>query len=119
VYPQRILAGLVAASYVAFTLFVLYARHRGGALATCGCFGSPDTAATVLHAVVDAALAAAAAGVAVAAPTGTIVAVLGRQRFDGLPLLAAGLLTAALAYAVLSPLARLAALRHFDPAARP
>ncbi len=32
---------------------VAYARSRGGALASCGCFGTPDTPATLLHVVVD------------------------------------------------------------------
>jgi hypothetical protein len=69
-YPHAVVAALVAASYVAFAAFVLYARAQGGALATCGCFGSPDTPPTVLHAVIDACLAAGAIGLCVAAPAG-------------------------------------------------
>jgi hypothetical protein len=116
VYPHRLVASFIALSYVAFAAFVLYARARGGVLATCGCFGSRDTPPTILHAVIDAALAAGAVGLIVAAPTGTIVAVLAKQSFDGGPLLAASVVTAGLAFAVLSPLARLTALRHLDPA---
>jgi hypothetical protein len=114
-YPHQVLAALVAGSYLCFTVFVLYARARGGVLATCGCFGSPDTPPTVLHAVIDAALAAGGIGLVVAAPAGTIVGVLSAQRYDGLVLVAASAVTGFLAYAVLSPLARLTALRHFVP----
>jgi hypothetical protein len=42
VWPRPIVAGLVAASYLAFAAFVAYARAKGGALASCGCFGTPD-----------------------------------------------------------------------------
>jgi Methylamine utilisation protein MauE len=115
VFPTRILAALVAASYLAFAGFVLFARARGGVLATCGCFGSPDTPPTVPHAVVDLGLCAGGVGVAVAGASGTIATVLDHQPFDGVPLVAASVLTAGLAFAVLSPLARLNALRHFDP----
>jgi hypothetical protein len=34
---------LVAASYVAFTAFVLVALRRGAAIGTCGCFGRADS----------------------------------------------------------------------------
>lgn len=115
VVPDRTLAALVAASYLVFAGFVLYARARGGVLATCGCFGSPDTPPTVLHALVDLGLCAGGVGVAVAGFSGTIGAVLADQPYDGVPLVVASALTAGLAFAVLSPLARLTALRHFDP----
>ena len=46
---------LVAASYAAFTAFVLLARSRGGVLASCGCFGRADTPPTTTHVVVTAA----------------------------------------------------------------
>ena len=48
---------LVASSYVLFACVVAYARLRGGPLATCGCFGRPDTPATWLHVVLNLALA--------------------------------------------------------------
>jgi hypothetical protein len=116
VYPHRPIAVVVTFSYLAFAVFVLYARARGGSLATCGCFGSPDTPPTVLHALVDVALASGALGLVVASPAGTIVGVLEGQAFDGWPLVAASAVTGVLAFAVMSPLARLAALRHLDPA---
>lgn len=127
VFPITPLAALVAASYVAFAAFVLYARARGGPLATCGCFGSPDTPPTLTHAVVNLCLAAGAVGVAIGAgvATGagagagagvrTLAGVLSAQPYGGIPLLVASAVAAGLAFAVLSPLARLDALRHFDP----
>lgn len=115
VVPTRTLAALVAVSYLSFAGFVLYARAQGGVLATCGCFGSPDTPPTILHAVVDLGLCAGGVGVAVAGVSGTLVGVLARQPFDGAPLVVASILTAGLAFAVLSPLARLNALRQLNP----
>jgi len=115
VFPIRPLAALVAASYLAFAGFVLYARAKGGVLATCGCFGSPDTPPTVLHAVIDLGLCAGAVGIAIAGVSGTIGGVLAHQPYHAVPLVVASALTAGLTFAVLSPLARLTALRHFDP----
>ncbi len=110
-WPARLLAGAVALSFASFTVFVAVARARGGSLATCGCFGRPDTPPTADHLAVDAAAAAAAASVAAAGPSGSIVAVLARQWMHGWPLLAAAAVAAWLAYLVLVPLTRLAALR--------
>jgi hypothetical protein len=61
---------LVAVSYAAFTGFVVVALRRGGALASCGCFGRPDTPPTVVHAALTGGLAllAAAAAAAPVAP---------------------------------------------------
>jgi hypothetical protein len=111
VLPQRWVVASVAVSYLAFTCFVLVARAAGGSLATCGCFGSPDTPPTVIHAVVTLSLAGASAAVALAAPTGTVVSVLDSQSAHGIPLVAASAVVGLLAWAVLSPLARLTALR--------
>ena len=90
-----------------------YARWRGGPLATCGCFGRPDTPPTALHLVIDLALAAAAAVVAVDAPAqNTLGLQLAHQPWAGLPLLfvsAVGLWLTALA---LSALAALTAARR-------
>ena len=61
-------AVLVGASYVAFAVFVLSALVSGRPLATCGCFGEPDTPPTLVHVIINLALA----GVALAAAaTGT------------------------------------------------
>ena len=61
VFPRPVTAALVALSYVCFFGVVAFARWRGGPLATCGCFGRPDTPPTALHLVIDLVLAAAAA----------------------------------------------------------
>jgi hypothetical protein len=52
-----VVAALVAASYVAFTAFVISALRADVPVGTCGCFGRPDTPPRVLHAVIDAVLA--------------------------------------------------------------
>jgi hypothetical protein len=110
--PRSVSAALVAASYIVFAGVVAYARSRGGALASCGCFGTPDTPATLVHVVVDLALAIAATLVAAAAPTfGTIITTLGHQPFDGVPLLVVSAIGAWLTYLTLSMLAALEAAR--------
>ena len=65
--PGRPAGVLVAASYAAFTAVVLVARRRGGVLASCGCFGRPDTPPTWLHACTVAALSALSVPVAATA----------------------------------------------------
>jgi hypothetical protein len=115
VAPGVIVAIIVSASFVAFTVFVLYARSTGGVLSTCGCFGSPDTPPTVLHAALDALVGVAALLVAIDWPGGGVTSVLGHQYHDGIPLLAASATAAWLAFLVMSPLARLQALRRTQP----
>ena len=112
-FPRPATAALVALSYAGFLGVVAYARRRGGPLATCGCFGRPDTPPTALHLLVDLVLAAAAAAVAAGAPSGgTLVTQLAHQPWAGFPLLfvsAVGLWLTALA---LSALAALTAARR-------
>ncbi len=86
VLPRAGVAAGVAASYAGFCVFVLYARRRGGVLATCGCFGSLDTPPTGLHALLDAFFALAAAWVALRAPTGWTGSWLVHQPWSGVPL---------------------------------
>jgi hypothetical protein len=113
VLPRSLPAALVAASYVFFVGVVLYVRLRGGALASCGCFGSLDTPATRLHVVVNLGLAVSAVGVAVNAPAGgSTVSILAGQPLYGLPFVAAGLLCVWLTFLVLSSLSQLQAARR-------
>lgn len=49
---------LVAASYVAFGLFVLAALQKGTMIGSCGCFGREDTPPHVSHVGLDGLLAA-------------------------------------------------------------
>jgi hypothetical protein len=113
--PGRPVALAVAVSYLGFALWVLWARAQGGSLSSCGCFGTPEVPPTVLHAVLNAVAAGGAVGVAVAAPSGSVLTDLSRQYFDGVPLVAASALAAWLVYLVMSPLARLGALRATSP----
>ena len=110
--PRTVTAALVAASYLLFAGVVAYARAKGGAVASCGCFGTPDTPATLLHVIVNLGLAGAAIGVAVAAPAGSIVSVLATQPWAGVPLVAASALCTWLTYLALSVLAALHAARR-------
>jgi Methylamine utilisation protein MauE len=112
-WPRPLLAALVAASYLVFAAFVAYARARGGALASCGCFGTPDTPATLLHVVVDLVVALAAVLVATSASsTATIGTVLSRQPLHGAPLLVVSAVGAWLTYLTLSMLGTLEAVRR-------
>jgi hypothetical protein len=110
--PHAASAWLVGLSYATFAVIVYFARSKGGAIASCGCFGTPDTPATMLHVIVNAGLAISAAAVAVAAPTGTIVSILSPQPLYGLPLVAASALCGWLMYVAFSVLARLQAARR-------
>jgi hypothetical protein len=110
--PRPWSAGLVAASYAVFAFFVIYARSTGGAIASCGCFGTPDTPATLVHAIINAGLALSAAAVAWAAPSsGTVLGILSHQPGKGLPLAAVSVLGAWLVYLAISVMAGLQAAR--------
>jgi hypothetical protein len=66
--PGAITASLVAASYFAFAGFVGLAIRRGWPIASCGCFGRPDTKPGYPHLLLDAGAAAAAASWAASGP---------------------------------------------------
>ena len=116
--PRPVTAALVAASYLCFAGVALVARRRGGPLATCGCFGRPDTPPTLVHVVLDLALAVAAAVLAAAAPRrGTLVTYLAHQPWAGLPLLFVSAVGAWLTLLALSALGELeGARRQMRPA---
>jgi hypothetical protein len=120
VFPRPATAALVAVSYLCFFGVVALARRRGGPLATCGCFGRPDTPPTALHLVVDLALAGAALAVTAGAPGhGTLAMLLAHQPGDGFPLLfvsAVGLWLTAMALSALAALAGARRLVRFVPA---
>ncbi|MGO8872071.1 MAG: MauE/DoxX family redox-associated membrane protein [Acidimicrobiales bacterium] len=111
-FPQPLSASLVALSYAGFAAFVFYARARGGAIASCGCFGTPDTPATAVHVIVNVGLSASAAAVALSDLAGSIVGILARQPGHGLPLAVASALCTWLAYLTVSRLAALQAARR-------
>jgi hypothetical protein len=112
VLPRPGPALLVALSYVGFAVIVAVARSKGAAISSCGCFGTPDTPATMLHVVVNLALAVGAATVALAGASGTIASVLSDQPLHGLPLVAVSGLGAWLIYLTLSGLAHVQAARR-------
>jgi hypothetical protein len=112
IVPSTASAGLVALSYAAFAITVAYARSKGGAIASCGCFGRPDTPATILHVMVNVGLAVSAAAMAIAAPTGTIFSILAAQPAHGLPLIVVSGLCGWLSYLAISVGAALQAARR-------
>ncbi len=110
--PRTMTAGLVAVSYLVFAGAVAFARSKGGAIASCGCFGTPDTPATMLHVVINSGLAISAVVVALAGPTGSIASVLSEQPIHGIPLVAASALCGWLTYLAIAAMARLDAARR-------
>ena len=103
----RVPAALVAASYLAFAVFVAYALARGGVLSSCGCFGKPDTPPTRLHIVLN--LCAAAIALAVAVDPGdNLRNTVSTQPMHGVPFIA---LTAACVWFAYLTLAELPKLR--------
>jgi len=111
--PRPLPAALVCASYLGFATYVSYVRHRHGPLATCGCFGQPDTPATWLHVVVNMVLAGAAAVVAVQTTSvATFRSVLTTQPWAGLPLLLASAVGLWITYQALALLPSLATARR-------
>jgi hypothetical protein len=60
----RVLALLVAASYLGFALFVMAALRAKTPIGTCGCFGQADTPPKPVHVTVDVLLAGGAVAAA-------------------------------------------------------
>jgi hypothetical protein len=118
IWPVPVLAGAVAASYAVFAGFIIAIRIRHGAVSSCGCFGTPDTPATWVHAVINIALAAASIVVAAQASAGNITSALRSQPLHGVPLVFAALVGTWLVVLSFSSLAQLSAVRR-TLAARP
>ncbi|MGB7050438.1 MAG: MauE/DoxX family redox-associated membrane protein [Acidimicrobiales bacterium] len=112
IWPEPVPAALVAASYLGFTAVLLMVRARGGALASCGCFGRPDTPVTMVHTIADLCLGAAAVAVAAAGRSGSVLSLLAAQPGRGVPLVATSLLAAWLTVLVMDQLSRLVAVRR-------
>jgi hypothetical protein len=102
--PGPLSGGLVALAYTIFAVFVVVALRRGWALASCGCFGRPDTPPTVAHAALNAGAAASAVWWAAAWSGGLDPSRLGRaffhQPWHGLPLVFVTLVVTGMAYLV-------------------
>lgn len=111
--PRPFPAALVCASYLGFAVYVAYVRQRRGPLATCGCFGQPDTPATWLHVAINVVLATAAGVVAAQSnDVSTLRSVLTTQPWGGLPLLLIGAVGVWLTYQALALLPTLTAARR-------
>jgi hypothetical protein len=82
--PGTVTGLLVATSYLAFSAFVALALRRGGVLASCGCFGRPDTPPTSAHLLATALLAVSGLAVAVSPPDRSPFTVLVDQPLLGL-----------------------------------
>jgi hypothetical protein len=95
--PGPLPALAVAASYAGFAVFVAVALRRGWPLASCGCFGRPDTPPTVNHALLNAAAAGVAVGWAVTGPDRVSTA-FATGPWSGAPLALAATAICALAY---------------------
>jgi hypothetical protein len=80
---KPVLCGLVAASYIAFALFVGVAMRRQQ-LASCGCFGSVESRPTVIHLVINLILGLTTAWIAVR-PIGTLGRALRGQPLGAVP----------------------------------
>jgi methylamine utilization protein MauE len=111
-WPVPALAAAVAGSYALFAAFVLAVRLRHGALSSCGCFGTPDTPATWLHAVINVFLAVSGLVVALNEPGPTVVSMLRPQPLDGAPLVLAALVGIFLVVLAFTRLAQLTAVGH-------
>jgi hypothetical protein len=102
--PGPFTGGLVAAAYAAFAVFVVVALRRGWALASCGCFGRPDTPPRRAHAVLNAAAAAGALWWAAAWPggdgSGRLARLFFHQPWHGGPLALITVVVVGLAYLV-------------------
>ena len=110
--PSSVTATAVAASYAGFAVYVARLRRSGGALATCGCFGEPDTAPTAAHVAVDVALAAATVAVALDTHAHAVWHVLAAEPGNGVPLAFVSVTCTVLAFGVLSHLGRLEGARR-------
>jgi hypothetical protein len=106
VAPGPVPGILVAVSYLGFAAFIAAALVRHWPVASCGCFGRPDTKPTVAHLVLNAA-AVAAAGWWVVASHATVGQVFVHEPWAGVPLGLATAVCCLLAYLVFTnPLAQ-------------
>jgi hypothetical protein len=96
-----VLATAVALMYLGFAGFIAVALRTGGAVSSCGCFGTEDSPPTRGHLVLNLLAAAAAAGAAVAG-VGGLPDVMADQPAFGLPFLGYVALGTWFAYLALS-----------------
>jgi len=110
--PRPITAALVGTSYAVFIGAIVLARRRGSPLATCGCFGRPDTPPTLVHLVLNVLFLAAAVAVALTAPAGaTLGSALAAEPGAGIPLVFVSAVGVWLSVLAMSALGRLQGAR--------
>jgi hypothetical protein len=97
---------LVAGAYLGFACFVVLAMSRGGALSSCGCFGTPDTPPTFVHVLVTVSASALALATAVGHPTGPLLDALADMPLLGVPFLLVTACCVWFAYAAVAVLPR-------------
>lgn len=106
---DRIAGGLVALSYLAFTVFVSVALLEHAPIATCGCFGKEDTPPSLVHIGCNLGFAAAALAVVVD-PGVALVDVIRDQPLSGVPFVMLVTIGVGLTYLALTALPRTMAL---------
>ena len=84
VIDGSVFPALVAASYLAFMVFVLAALRSGTPIESCGCFGREDTPPSLVHVIVNAGFAATATAVAIAGGI-DLAEILADQPWSGVP----------------------------------
>ena len=89
--------------YLGFAVFVVHALRSGIPIASCGCFGSPDTPPSVAHVVLDLMAAAVAFAVAID-PIGSWVGLPGAELWTGVAFLLFSGATVYLLYAIVNVL---------------
>jgi hypothetical protein len=94
VRPGLITGLLVATSYLVFAGFISMALRRGWVIASCGCFGRPDTPPTRAHLVLNLGAAGCAAWWSLVPPT-NLTSAFDHQPWGGFPL---ALVTAVVGY---------------------
>jgi hypothetical protein len=103
VYGGPLWAVAVAVFYIGFALFVVYGLRSGLPIASCGCFGSPDTPPSVGHVVLNSTAAVVALAVAMA-PLGAWVGLPGTDAGTAAAFLLFSAATVYLLYAVVNVL---------------
>ena len=96
-------AGAIGIFYLGFALFVIYALRSGIPIASCGCFGSPDTPPNVGHVVLDLTATAVALAVAID-PIGSWVGLPGVEIWTAVAFLLFSGATVYLLYAIVNVL---------------
>jgi uncharacterized protein YjeT (DUF2065 family) len=110
----RVADGLVAASYLGFTGFVIVALRSGGVIASCGCVGRPDTPPTLAHVLVTAAFTVLTGVAAAVGSTGVLTwTTSSMSTVHQVAVLGFAVLIAWLAWLALAELPRLRAIERF------